>query len=254
MGSQYHKSITMKLIKIIIIDDEALARRRLRNLVEKDNRFLVIGEAESGDEGIEMIQDLNPDALLLDIELKDMTGFEMLKKVNPNSLDAIIFITAYDQYAIKAFDENAIDYLLKPFKTDRFYASLNRLYKVLESKNKEPISRIMNFLSDYELTSGHLKISEGKTAHYFDPGELIYIKSESYYCYFYTIDNHTMIRTSLKKIEDTMPSYFVRINRSVIININKISSTKRLKKSLEIKMKNDQEFTAYNNLDFLLEK
>lgn len=242
----------MNPIKIVFIDDEAPARRRLRILLEKDNRFQIIGEAENGVEGISLIEKLNPDALFLDIQLKDMTGFDLLKKVNPKYIKAIVFITAYDEYAIRAFEENAVDYLLKPFKNERFNKALDRLVEILENKNREPFEKLLKYLNERETTENFIRIKEGKLIHFFDPNEILYVKSENYYCFFYLKDDHKIIRISLKKVEEVMPKNFVRINRSVIINLDKVSSTKQLKKSLDIKMKNNQEFTAYHNFQDLI--
>ena len=124
----------MTKIRTLIIDDEALARDLLRHYLVTDGRFDVVGECSDGFEGVMAIQELNPELVFLDIQMPKITGFEMLELItNP---PVIIFSTAYDQFAIRAFETNAIDYLLKPYPYERVVVALNKAVEKLKSKTK----------------------------------------------------------------------------------------------------------------------
>ncbi len=238
-------------IRTIIIDDEAPARRRIQKLLTSDARCSLVAEAESGKEAVEVIRKHNPDLLILDIQLKDMTGFDVLDRVRHSFNGVVIFITAYDEYAIKAFEANALDYLLKPFKNARFAESLSRVLNTLNRNQVASLEQLRRYLSGNAMNKKNILIKEGRTIHYLDPNQLFYIQSEGYYCNFHIGDTFKMIRISLKTCETMLPLHFVRVNRSVIINKNKIDSVRRLSKSVEVFLISGEKFTANYHLEEL---
>ena len=121
-------------IKSLIIDDEPLARQRLKNLINDVPEIDLIGECSSGKEAIQSIEELKPGIVFLDIQMKDMTGFDVLKKLDSKNRPLVIFVTAYNEYALKAFDFFAFDYLLKPYKDSRFYKSVENILNYLKNK------------------------------------------------------------------------------------------------------------------------
>ena len=113
-------------IRTVIVDDEPLARRNLRLLLEKDPQIEIVEECGNGREAVNAIHALSPDLIFLDIQMPEMDGFDVVERVGPEQIQAIIFVTAFDQYALKAFDVHALDYLLKPFDDERFGNALRR--------------------------------------------------------------------------------------------------------------------------------
>ncbi len=241
----------MKTIRTLIIDDEAPARSRLRNLLKPDQRCAIVGEAENGVTAIDLIRKTKPDLLLLDIELKDMTGFDVLKKVGNHFEGTIIFITAYDEFAISAFEANAIDYLLKPFKATRFEESIERAIQNINKNHQPSLDDLVKLLDQKVGHQNFIRIPEGKVIHHLDPEHLIYVQSEGYYCNFYSGEKPKVIRISLTQTDEVLPSHFLRINRSIIINRNKISATRKFKKSVSVKMISGEEFSAVLHQDQL---
>ncbi len=224
-------------IRTIIVDDEAPARRRMKKLLQVRPEFELIGEAERGSEAIQLIQALAPELILLDIQLKDMTGFDVLQNITHQSAK-VIFITAYDAFAIQAFEENALDYLLKPYKDDRFFAALERVRALVSLSDSTAIQELLQKLK--QAPSERLRISEGKTTHLLEASTIDYVKSDTYYCHFYFEDLTTkVIRISLKQLETILPSQFLRINKSIIINKEKILSLRELKRTMEVYLPND---------------
>src|SRR5665648_957915 len=142
----------MNKIRTLIIDDESLARDLLRHYLSKDERVELVGECSNGFEGVLAIQELNPDLVFLDIQMPKITGFEMLELI-PNP-PVIIFSTAYDQFAIRAFEANAIDYLLKPYPFERVVAALNKAVEKLKSKTAAP--EIERLIETHDEDSGML--------------------------------------------------------------------------------------------------
>src|SRR5659263_449839 len=142
----------MNKIRTLIIDDESLARDLLRHYLSKDERVELVGECSNGFEGVLVIQELNPDLVFLDIQMPKITGFEMLELI-PNP-PVIIFSTAYDQFAIRAFEANAIDYLLKPYPFERVVAALNKAVEKLKSKTAAP--EIERLIETHDEDSGML--------------------------------------------------------------------------------------------------
>jgi len=221
--------------RTLIIDDEAPSRRRMKKLLKAVPDCSVIGEAESGTEAIDQIRSLRPDLIFLDIQLKDMTGFEVLHRL-PDIQCKIIFITAYDEFAIKAFDLNAIDYLLKPYKESRFYEAISRLRLRSAEVNYYNLQTLAQQLYS-SLPPEKLRINEGKTIHLIDVDKLIFVQSDAYYCHLnFEEGKKKVIRVSLKKLETILPNQFLRINRSFIINKDKIESIKKRKRSTEIEL------------------
>src|SRR4030095_10916098 len=121
-------------IKTIIVDDEPLARRNLRVLLERDLQIEIIGECRNGREAVEAVNNLSPDLIFLDIQMPEMDGFDVLANVGAEQIQAIIFVTAFDQYALKAFEVHALDYLLKPFDDARFQRALEQAKSQIEQK------------------------------------------------------------------------------------------------------------------------
>lgn len=234
--------------KTLIIDDEAPARRRLEELLGRDARYQLSGQAESGAEAILLIRSLQPDLILLDIQLKDITGFDVLQSVKGEFQGALIFITAYDDYAVRAFDVHAIDYLVKPYKGQRFQAALNRVDQVLSKQAQPDIERLLQQLREFQgQAASVLPIPEGRTTHYLDPVRLQYVQADGYYCKFHLHDGIKQIRIGLKQLIPLLPAHFVRINRSVIINRHKVVRTRALKHSVEIELENGIQFVAGKN-------
>ena len=221
--------------RTLIIDDEAPSRRRMKKLLEAVPDCSVIGEAESGTDAIDQIRSLQPDLIFLDIQLKDMTGFEVLEQL-PDVKCQIIFITAFDEFAIKAFDLNAIDYLLKPYKESRFHEAISRLRLRSTEVSYSNLQALAQQLSKSK-SPEKLRISEGKTIHLIEVDKLIFVQSDTYYCQLHFEEGkEKIIRISLKKLETVLPDQFLRINRSFIINKNKIESIKKRKRSTDIEL------------------
>ncbi|WP_298760483.1 LytTR family DNA-binding domain-containing protein [uncultured Psychroserpens sp.] len=213
----------MERIKTILVEDEGAALRRLQKFAVKHPLLEVVGTADSGKKALKIINDCSSDLILLDIELKDMTAFEVLTQLK-NKLEAqIIFITAYNQYAVEAFDIAATDYLLKPYDENRFNKAIERAY---HNKEKTNIQSLLNVLVNQNYTHNTFKfeIIEGSSVHYFLPENIIWIEADGYYSLIHKVDETSvLVRKTLKEIEQIVSSKeFVRINRSSIINTSYI--------------------------------
>jgi len=232
----------MSKIKTIVVDDEAPSRRRVKKLLSAMEDIDLQGEAENGAQAISLIKNIIPDLVLLDIQLKDMTGFEVLKSIDPIN-PKIIFITAYDSYAIQAFEENAIDYLLKPYNESRFEEAINRVRRFPATESSS-LSDLLNKISHFSINA-KIKIQEGKTTHLIDPDKLTYIQSDGHYSDFHFEDRSVrLIRVSLKVLEKILPDKFVRINKSVIVNKDQIASIRNLKSTSEIELQSGERFSS----------
>lgn len=235
----------MKRISVLIVEDEAPAMKRLVKLVGENPRLDLSGTAKSAAEAAIKIPELQPDLLLLDIQLKDATAFDMLSEIKNGFHGKIIFITAYDRFAVKAFEHEAIDYLLKPFTRERFDEAISRVAsrtEIFELKNMIELFRpVLN--NQFKM----IEIPEGNRTHFIDKEKIMYLHAEGYYTYFTELQGKKMIRISLKKLEEILPSEFIRINKSVIINKNHILELTRNKNSGRIIMIDRNEFFISEN-------
>src|SRR6266542_5400186 len=138
-------------IRTLIVDDEPLARRNLRLLLEKDPQIEIIGECRNGREAVTALKSSSPELVFLDIQMPEMDGFDVLAEVGPKQIQAIIFVTAFDQYALKAFEVHALDYLLKPFNDARFQRALDQAKAQIEQRALNKVSRkLLALLEDRE--------------------------------------------------------------------------------------------------------
>ncbi len=215
----------MANLKILVADDEQPARKKLVKFLSSAGRSFIIEEASNGLEACEKIIDFKPDLLFLDIQMPGMTGIEVVQNIPSESIPLIIFVTAYDQFAIKAFEINAIDYLLKPFDQERFDLSFKRALERIEQKygGKNEIAGFLNEIrKDKKYTERILVNSNGK--YFFVPADdVIYIEAEEKYVLLHTQKAKHLIRETMGNMEGKLNSEkFARIHRSYIVNINQI--------------------------------
>lgn len=246
----------MDKIRCIIVDDEKIAREGVTMLLSKDNKFELLDTCANGKQAIESIIHYEPDLVFLDIQMPDFNGFEVLKALPVNLNPLVVFITAFDQYAIKAFEASAFDYLLKPFDDKRFYDVLNRSKKQISllksgkySQNIEelvkqfPKSTEVQEKPKDEITNRIMVKREGGVT-FIDVRDIIVIEASDYYLKIISnIDEHIM-RKSLNSIEEKLDSnLFVRVHRSTIVNIDYIRSVERYTPDEHIViMKNDKRY------------
>ena len=232
-----------KTIRVLIVDDESLARKRIRDLLSERDEFEIVAECENGNDAVEAINEGTADLLFLDIQMQDIDGFDVLKDFDPAALPKIIFITAYDQYALRAFEVHAIDYLLKPFDDERFGEMLDHVKSQIKKDNIQDLgSQLTSLLSDVESSKTQKKINKPQTIQPFqkrlvikstgkisfvEVEEIDWIGAEGSYVSLNTNGKSQLMRGTLKKLETLLnPEKFLRIHRSTIVNISSIQELK----------------------------
>lgn len=237
-------SASKKKIEALIVDDEALARRGLRHRLNALGGVDIVGEARNGREAVKMIRDLGPDLVFLDIQMPGMDGFDVIMELQGETIPAILFVTAFDEFAIKAFEVSAVDYLLKPIEDDRLKDALKKVRRLL-NRRRDAIQKNMllklvgeitgeSFRSIGELRKKgveNLKRKEARKLAIRDGGKTTWVKQEDidwidaagdYMCVHANGETHIM-RKTMKELEKELDSeYLQRIHRSTIVNIRRV--------------------------------
>jgi two-component system LytT family response regulator len=218
-----------QLFKTIVIDDEPAARRLMKNLLQEHSDVVeVIGEASNGREAIEKIEKLRPDLIFLDIQMPDLTGFEVIEQLSekPN----IIFTTAYEQYAIKAFETFSIDYLLKPIKEERLAQSMEKLKKFGRFNQTIDVNGLQEIIRQFQAPkkATALPIKTRDRINLIRYENIAFLEAQDKYVCVFTLDGQKFLTDhSLTTLEEKLPSNFCRIHRSYIINKEKIREMHR---------------------------
>jgi len=220
-------------IRTLIVDDEPLARRNLRVLLEKDPQIEILDECRNGAEAVKAINASSPDLIFLDIQMPEVDGFDVLARVGPEQIHAIIFVTAFDQYALKAFEVHALDYLLKPFDDERFAFALRRAKSQIEAREINRVSkRLLALLEERESLADssavknyltRLMIKASGRVVLLKVGEIDFIEADGNYAKLHVGRKAHLLREKMHDLEGRLdPAKFVRIHRSIIVNLDRI--------------------------------
>ncbi len=231
----------MKKISTIVVDDEKQARNGLKVLLERDPEIEVLSFCSNGMEAIEQITRLQPQLLFLDIQMPEINGFDVIGSLPEHLLPAVIFATAYDKYALRAFEVHAIDYLLKPFTDKRFFQALEHAKNQIRSNQSLAVHQgLASLLTDYQSRSENaatviihdrvpsaardrLVIKSSGKIQFIPLNHIRYLLSKDYYVTVFTDKSEYMVRESLKALLERLPEeIFLRIHRSHVINLNAI--------------------------------
>ncbi|MEO7458155.1 MAG: LytTR family DNA-binding domain-containing protein [Gemmatimonadaceae bacterium] len=230
----------MSAIRVLIADDEAPARMRLEDLLQKEADVTLVGMATSGDDAVAKIRELAPDIVFLDVQMPGMTGLEVVEEIGASAMPATIFCTAYDQYAIRAFDVAAVDYLLKPYDDERFEEAFNRARRRLALEGVERLrGQLMSMLERVPVAPPVIPVAP---AHYLERiavevkgkvrpvpvAEIDYITSDGPYAELHVAGRKMVIRESMQALEERLdPSKFMRVHRSVIVRLDLVEMLHR---------------------------
>ena len=220
-------------IRTLIVDDEPLARRNLRVLLEQDSQIEILDECGNGREAVKAIKELSPDLVFLDIQMPELDGFDVLERAGTGNIQAIIFVTAFDQYALKAFDVHALDYLLKPFDDERFANALKRAKAQIEARGIDNVSkRLLALLEERESERRQSKKQEYLTRLMIKVGNRVvllkvddidFIEADGNYAKLHIGRKSHLLREKMNDLEGQLdPDRFVRIHRSTIVNLDRI--------------------------------
>lgn len=206
--------------KILIVDDEKIARDRIKRFLASLEKEIIISEAENAPEALEIIKKEKPDVLFLDIQMPVMTGFDLLYQIEDRSFQ-IIFQTAYDEFAVKAFDVNACDYLLKPFTEERLLASINKAFQLLQQNDN--IQSLEKHLEASKIYLNTVISKSGATTKLLKVAEIMAFKSEDHYTFAITGKGEFIIDNSLSFLEEKLdPNLFLRCHRNNIVKVEEI--------------------------------
>jgi two-component system LytT family response regulator len=213
----------MEALKILIVDDEPPARKKIHSFLAKERGVGVIVEAANGVEAAGLISEGRPDLVFLDIQMPGMNGFEMIEAVGAENMPVVIFVTAYDQYALEAFEVQAVDYLLKPFDQERFHKSFQRAVKQVEARtdNVAVLKRLLAEIGQEKKYLQRIMVNSGSRFFFIKAHEIIYISAEEKYINLHTDKGTHLIRETMSHVEERLdPSKFVRTHRSYLVNID----------------------------------
>jgi len=210
-------SAEAKPLRVLLVDDEPLARDTLRSLLAGDSRVELVGEAADGIEALAKIRELRPELVFLDVEMPGMQGVQVAEALEPAERPRIVFTTAYEQYALKAFEVNAVDYLLKPFEDERFSAALARVFQQL-GRDQES--------STHSVESGfaaRLSIHKEGSIEIIEVDELRWVQAADQYVRLHAEGGEVLARRSMSEIEKLLdPTHFTRCHRSAICALARI--------------------------------
>jgi len=236
----------MKQIKAVIVEDSRLARNELKELLKDYSEIELIGEAENVDNGVELIKKTNPDLLLLDINMPEKDGFELLEMLD--EVPVTVFTTAYDEYAIKSFEYNALDYLLKPISESRFALAIEKVKSKIE-KTKAPEELKSERLTE----NSQIFIKDGEKCWLVKIGDISHFDIVGNYTRVFFEDQNPMLYKSLNQVEEKLPTQnFFRANRQQIINTNYIGDVVPwFNGKLKLTMKNGVEVEVSRRQSYL---
>jgi two-component system LytT family response regulator len=214
-------------IRALVIDDEPLARDMIREMLESDPDVEIIAECANGREAVAAIKSLSPDLIFLDIQMPELGGFEVLESLDSGSAPYVIFATAYDQYAVRAFEVHAFDYLLKPFDQERFDVAWQRARKQIElDRGGQRDQHILELLEELKAGPRYLErlvIKTGGRVFFLNVEDVHCIEAEGNYVRVYDSGKHYLLRETISGLEEQLdPKQFLRIHRSAIVKIDKI--------------------------------
>ena len=217
--------------RTLIVDDEPLARERLRGFLADDPTIEVVGEAGSGREAVGAILQLAPDLVFLDIQMPEMDGFEVIAALKDKVPPAVVFATAYDQFAVKAFEVHAVDYLLKPFDADRLQETLRRVARRLKQGGTPGprLDGLLNEMQNRPDAHGRLLVKADKKMVLVPMNDIDWVEAADNYVVLHVGKESHIQRETLSAMEGKLPSdTFIRISRSTIVNINRIKELQPL--------------------------
>jgi two-component system, LytTR family, response regulator len=216
----------MNKLRLLIVDDEPLVRESIRFALATIPHAEVIEECESGRQAIEAIRSHSPDLVLLDVQMQDMTGLDVVSQVGAERMPAVIFITAYDEYAVKAFELNAVDYILKPFDEQRLVEGINRATGRIAASNNNGLADQLRALleSRQQKWPARLVVRNGERFEMVPVESIDWIESANNYAQLYCGPRQHLINETLTSLEGRLdPAKFVRIHRRRIVNISRIT-------------------------------
>ena len=225
------------LFRTVIVDDEPAARRGLRLLLDRDPTVEIVGEASGGAEAAELIKRERPDLVFLDVQMPGCDGFAVLEKVGSAASPAVVFVTAYDEHALRAFEVHAVDYLLKPFDDIRFGAALSRAKHEVRRRQAENVNTSLTQLLDYLKHNGEhpgaparedgvgdrILLKSSGEIFFLKAEEIDWIEAEGDYMKFHVAGRAHLMRETMARLEARLdPKRFIRIHRSTIVNIDRL--------------------------------
>lgn len=218
----------MNRIRVLVVDDEPPARRKLIGFLNDEDGIEVVGQAGDGEQAVQAVYSLRPDAVFLDIQMPGMNGFQVLEELKGDSLPQIVFVTAYDQYALQAFEVCALDYLLKPFDRPRFRAALSRLREQLDRPSAQNLQiRLERLLSQVEERRPRYQtrfmVKTSNRVVFLRAEQIDWIEASANYVELHLGPKSYLLRETMNRLEERLdPSRFVRVHRSRIVNIDRV--------------------------------
>lgn len=219
------------VIRAVLVDDEPPARRKLRHLLKAEPDIIIVGESGSGAEAVETLNKLKPDLAFIDVQLPDCTGFDVIESLDTRDRTHIIFVTAHDDFALKAFEVQALDYLLKPVEPGRFAEAVSRARRALEPGNAIHLaSRLDQLLATLRPANTYVRrllIQENERSVFLDVERIDWIEAARNYVCIHSGGHSYITRSSLEALAQKLdPALFRRINRSEIVNIDRIAEVR----------------------------
>jgi two-component system, LytTR family, response regulator len=214
-------------IRVLVVDDEPLVRRRISRLLRTESNLELVAECKGGLSAVEQIRALAPDLVFLDIQMPDLDGFGVIAQVGVEAMPSVVFITAFDQYAIRAFEVHALDYLLKPFDDARFFAALERAKSEVRFREERRLpERLAALLAERDSAPRYWKrvaIPSGNATRVIEVEKIDWIAAEDYYVRVHCGKESYLWRESLGTLEERLdPSRFLRVHRSAIVNLGRL--------------------------------
>ncbi len=207
------------MIRILVIDDEPLARSIILNFLKGHSEVVVVGECVNGFEGLKAIQELQPDIVFLDVQMPKLSGFELLELLE--DVPVIVFSTAFDEYAIKAFELSAADYLLKPFTKSRFNEALNRAIEKLHAGGRD--RKVLDSVRESSRPIDRIAVRNGTRITIIRAGQIDFIEAQDDYVAVHTEGKKFLKQLTMKYLEESLPSQdFVRVHRSYLVAVSQI--------------------------------
>ena len=217
-----------RVLRAIVVDDERLGRDRVCMLAAKRTDLEIVAECSDGRQAVQRIRELQPDLVFLDVQMPDLDGIGVVREIGPDLMPAVIFITAYDEHAVEAFEVHALDYLLKPFRADRFSEAVSRVSQIVARGQHSEEQNLDDLVSGRRRYVDRILVKGAKKAYFVRAERIDWIEAAGNYLKLHASDKTHLIRQTLGRLERQLdPDEFVRVHRSAIVNLGSVRELSR---------------------------